>query len=56
MLGYGLRTIALATPGHSMVDMEHWDAAHFREQDADTKARKAREAYKDELRSVNYGF
>jgi hypothetical protein len=47
---------ALATPGDSMVTMERWDAAHFREQDAHTKAREAREAYKDELRSVNYGF
>ncbi len=45
---------ALATPDHSMVAMEHWDAAHFREQDAQTKAKEAREAYKDGLRSVNY--
>jgi len=45
---------ALATPDHSMVAMEHWDTAHFREQDAQAKATEAREAYKDALRSVNY--
>ena len=30
----------LATPDHSMIAMEHWDAAHFREQDAHSKRRK----------------
>ena len=47
---------ALATPDHSMVAMEHWDAAQFREQDAHAKATEAREAYKDALRGVNYGI
>jgi hypothetical protein len=47
---------ALATPDHSMVAMEHWDAAQFREQDAQAKATGAREAYKDALRGVNYGI
>jgi hypothetical protein len=47
---------ALATPDHSMTAMEKWDAAHFREQDAQTKATEAREAYKDALRSANYGI
>jgi hypothetical protein len=46
----------LATPDHSMIAMEHWDAAHFREQDAHSKATEAREAYKDALRAVNYGI
>jgi hypothetical protein len=45
---------ALATPDHSMVAMEHWDAAHFKEQDAHAKATEAREAYKDGLRGANY--
>jgi hypothetical protein len=45
---------ALATPDHSMVAMEHWDAAHLMEHDAHTKATKAREAYKDGLRNINY--
>ncbi|MFZ0760949.1 MAG: hypothetical protein WAM69_13460 [Candidatus Sulfotelmatobacter sp.] len=47
---------ALATSDHSMVAMEEWDAAHFREEDAHTKATEARESYKDGLRSVNYGI
>ena len=47
---------ALATSDDSMVAMEKWDAAHFREQDASEKADKAREAYKDGLRAVNYGI
>ena len=47
---------ALATSDHSMVAMEKWDAAHFTEHEAHTKATEAREAYKDALRRVNYGF
>jgi len=45
---------ALATPDHSMVAMEHWDVAHLREHEAHTRATKARDAYKDGLRGVNY--
>ena len=47
---------ALATPDHSMIAMEQWDTAHFREHDAHTKATEAREAYQDALRGVNYGI
>jgi hypothetical protein len=47
---------ALATTDHSMTAMEHWDAAHFKEQDAQTIATEARDAYKDALRGVNYGI
>jgi hypothetical protein len=47
---------ALATPDHSMVAMEKWDDAHFKEHDAHGKATEAREAYKSGLRSVNYGI
>jgi hypothetical protein len=47
---------ALATPDHSMIAMEKWDDAHFREEDAHTKATRAREEYKDALRNVNYGI
>ena len=47
---------ALATPDHSMIAMEKWDAAHFREEDAHTTAAKSREAYKDSLREANYGI
>ena len=47
---------ALATEDHSMVAMEKWDDAHFREQDAQARAAEARDAYKDQLRAVNYGI
>ena len=47
---------ALATPDHSMVAMEHWDATHLKEHDAHSKVTEAREAYKDALRGVNYGI
>ncbi len=47
---------ALATPDHSMTAMEKWDEAHFAEHDAHSKATEARDAYKDALRSVNYGI
>lgn len=47
---------ALATPDHSMTAMEKWDDAHFREQDAQSAATKARDAYKDALRTINYSI
>ncbi len=47
---------ALATPDHSMTAMEHWDDAHFKEQDAQAAASKARDAYKNGLRAANYSI
>jgi hypothetical protein len=47
---------ALATPDHSMIAMERWDDAHFKEHDAHMKATAARDAYKDALRGANYGI
>ena len=47
---------ALATPDHSGVAWEHWDTAHFAEEDARNKAKAARDAYKDALRGANEGF
>jgi hypothetical protein len=47
---------ALATTDHSITSMEHWDAAHFAEQDAQKTATEAREEYKEALRSANYGI
>jgi hypothetical protein len=38
----------LATPDHSTVRMELWDAA--------AKAKTAKDEYKDALRKVNYSF
>jgi len=46
----------LATPDHSMIAWEKWDAAHFKEHDAHLKVTEKREAYKDELRRLNYGI
>jgi len=47
---------ALATPDHSIIAMERWDDAHQREHEAHEKVTRAREAYKDGLRSLNYGI
>jgi hypothetical protein len=47
---------ALATPDHSEVAWEHWDDAGFAEEDLRSKAKKARDAYKDALREANLGF
>lgn len=47
---------AFATPDHSMVAMERWDTADFVVQDAQKKAKAARDLYKDELRKIDYGF
>jgi hypothetical protein len=47
---------ALATPDHSEVAMERWDGAGFAERDAQAKAKRARDEYKDALRKVNLGF
>jgi hypothetical protein len=47
---------ALANADHSMIAMEKWDNAHFAEHMAHDKASKAREAYKDGLRLLNYGI
>lgn len=47
---------ALATPDHSMTQMELWDDAGFKLHDAELAAKKARDAYKNALRKKNYGF
>jgi hypothetical protein len=47
---------ALATPDYSLPAWERWDAAGFKEQDAQEKAKTAKEAYKDGLRQRDYGF
>jgi hypothetical protein len=47
---------ALATADHSEAAWEHWDAAGLAEQDAQSKANTAKDAYKDALRKANLGF
>jgi hypothetical protein len=47
---------ALANQDHSMVEMEKWDDADFKVDDAGKLARNARDAYQNALRQKNYGF
>jgi len=47
---------ALATPDDSLPAWERWDQAGFKEQDAQNKAKTAKEAYKEGLRQLDYGF
>jgi Tfp pilus assembly protein PilN len=47
---------ALATPDHSMIQMERWDAAVFAQQNSAAKAKAAHDAYKDGLRLANYSI
>ncbi len=47
---------SLATPDHSMVQMELWDDAGLKVHDAELAAKKARDRYKSALRRKNYGF
>lgn len=47
---------ALATPDHSMVAVEAWEQADFREEDARNKAKQARREYQDALRRILYNF
>jgi predicted GTPase len=50
------REESLATNDHSMVQMELWDTAGLELHDAEARAKKARDAYKNALRQKNYGF
>ncbi len=47
---------SLATPDHSMKEMEKWDTAGLRVPDTEFAAKKARDLYKNALRQKNYGF
>jgi hypothetical protein len=47
---------SLATSDHSIVEMERWDDAGFKVDDAEAAAKKARDAYQNALREKNYGF
>jgi len=47
---------ALATDDHSMIAMEHWDTAALIARDAENRAKKTRDHYKNALRRKNYGF
>jgi hypothetical protein len=47
---------SLANADHTMVEMEKWDDADFKVDEAEKVAKKARDAYQDALRQKNYGF
>jgi len=47
---------SLANEDHSMREMELWDDAGFKLHDAEVVAKKAPDAYKNDLRKKNYGF
>ncbi len=47
---------SLATNDHSMVAMEHWDAAGLHVHDVEATAKNAKDRYKNALRQKNYGF
>lgn len=46
----------LATPDHSMVAVETWERAGFKEEEARQKAKQARQKYEDALRHVLFNF
>lgn len=47
---------ALATADHSVAAWDRWDQAGFMAQAAQDRATAAKEAYKDGLRHIDYGF
>lgn len=47
---------ALALPDQSETAMEHWDAACLKEQETQKRAITTKDAYKDALRKLNFGF
>lgn len=46
----------LATPEHTVHAVDVWEHAGFAEEEARNKAKEARQAYEDALRTVNFNF
>jgi predicted RNase H-like HicB family nuclease len=46
----------LAVPDHTVHDVDVWEHAGFTEEEARKKAKEARQAYEDALRTVNFNF
>ena len=46
----------LASVNHSVAEVDKWEAAHFREEDARDKAKAAKSDYEDALREKFFGF
>ncbi len=47
---------ALASGDHSVAEIDKWESAHFREEDARTLAKEAKKEYEDALREKFFGF
>jgi hypothetical protein len=47
---------ALASVNHNVAEVDQWEAAHFREEDARNKAKAAKRDYEAALRLKFYGF
>ena len=46
----------LASGDHSVAEVDKWENAHFREEDARDKAKAAKSDYEDALREKFFGF
>jgi len=46
----------LASGDHSIAEVDQWEAAHFREEESRTKAKRAKRVYEDALRERFFGF
>jgi hypothetical protein len=46
----------LVSGDHSIAEVDQWEAAHFREEESRTKAKRAKRAYEDALREKFFGF
>jgi len=47
---------ALASGDHTVDEIDKWEAAHFREEEARNAAKKAKQAYESALREKFFGF
>lgn len=47
---------ALASGDHTIAEVDKWEAAHFKEEDARKAAKEAKSAYEDALREKFFGF
>jgi hypothetical protein len=47
---------ALSSGEHSLAEIDKWEAAHFREEDARNKAKAAKRKYEDALREEFFAF
>ena len=46
----------LASGDHTVAEVDKWEAAHFKEEEARDKAKEAKSDYEDALREKFFGF